>query len=1161
MRTLHSRLRAVSAAASSIVFALSTLSVASAAAADPQDTGGSGGADSASVPTARSATGATSASGPGDPSRRPRLTAPTTVTLITGDRVTLKPSPSGDPEVVLEVGRDGQSDYAIRREGARIEVIPHDVLDLVPEVLDPNLFDVAGLVAMGYDDGHADSIPLIVQRSSGMHTLRANPALSAAVDLPSIRSAAVQLDKKRAGEFGADLAVRATQSGPVATTAGNGALDGIDRIWLDAKATGARAFSTETTRTLEARATADLDPYLTQVGAPEAWNAGLDGSGVSVAILDTGIDGDHPALGGKVRAEHNFTDSSGAGDLVGHGTHVASLVAGSGAGADGARRGIAPAADLLNAKVLGDEGQGRLSWVIAGMEWAVAQGADVVNLSLAAPAGLTDDPVVQALENLASTTGTLFVVAAGNNGWNGWVPETVTSPGTAPSALTVGAVDRDDRVPGFSGQGPTRGSYRAKPDLTAPGVGILGARAGARDGELYVPMDGTSMATPIVAGAAALAMQQHPTWSWEQVKSAVTASADPVGAAWSAGAGRLALERTVTVETTAVPSTLSPGPALHPNENPLTTTVTLRNTGTEDRTFTATDNQTAPADGTEAPEDALVVTPATVTVAPGGSAAVDVAFDPAQVDDGYWHGHVELTGDDGSILRLPFATYDEPERYQVDITVLDRNGDPYAGGEVPLQNVDNGYFYRAQLDDAGRARLRVAPGTYSAVTMIHTEEEVGTTTTVAGTPDLDVRAATSFTIDARDAEPVRPPAVHGQDTHATEFSMVWNAVAPGGSGYGDGISRPIEDVLAGRLLVAPADGDGEGTFESATRWRLEPGTHRGATTPDAYELVSVHGGLADPAGRPLTQREVGQLAEVTEHAYAPERGDVVRGLISTTPLTFDIVHLRELTAPRTEKVLMTADEDVRWGYQSFWLDEGPQRLESVALTPHEPGSRVVHHFRRGLHVGIPAGQAYHDRWSFYVAQGLTDGVHSGSIPFERIRSASTTLYSDDDLIGSSPDVFGFFDVPAERTPYRLVGDVELTDGRSARTEWTFTSEAPTDPDFWETVPPILTVDYGPSTALDGTARRDRNLRFDLSIGNVRDVGDPRRIESARLEWSLDGGATWHEASMRRTGPAAFVATVRSTHLRTGDAVSVRLDARDADGNSIDQTLTDFVPLD
>jgi subtilisin family serine protease len=1088
----------------------------------------------------------------------PHLVGPATVTLITGDRVTLVPTRSGRPEVVLEVDPDGgpNDDYTLHREGDRIEVIPHDVAELVPRVLDPDLFDVAGLVAMGYDDARSDTIPLIIRRAPGRRILHLDPALDGAVELPSIRAAAVQFDKERADTFGADLTALASGPGTATRAATAAALGGIDRIWLDAPVHAARAPRAATPL---GSSVMEPDEYLTQIGAPEAWATGLDGTGVSVAILDTGIDSGHPDLAGQVRAERNFTDSATTDDVLGHGTHVASLVAGTGAAAQGARQGIAPGARLLNGKVLSDHGDGRLSWLIAGMEWAVAEGADVVNLSVAAHPGEADDPVVQALDTLAVDSGTLFVVAAGNSGWNGWVPHSVSSPGTATSALTVGAVDAEDRSPGFTGQGPTLGSYRTKPDIAAPGVMLLGARAGARDDDVYRESSGTSMATPLVAGAAALVMDQHPDWSWKQVRSAITTSADPLGEPWSTGAGRLALESMVEVRTTVAPSTLSPGAVMHPQESPMRMAVTLTNTGAESRTYSATDAQVAPSDGTVAPEGALVVTPAIVTIRAGETASVEVVFDPAQVRDDYWHGHVEFSGDDGSSLRLPFATYDEPERYWLDVTVLDRNGEPSAGTRARFLNSDLGFMYSEVLDERGQARLRVAPGTYATVNTIHTAEGDASTTTLAGTTSLVVEADTSITIDAREAEQVSPPTIRGGDTEATEFSLAWNITAGDGNGYGDVIAPPIEDVLAGRVFVTPGQAGGAGTVETAVRWRLESKGRRTPQMPDAYELVFVADRLADPTASVLPRREVGRLAEVTEHHYAPAHdAAVLRGLTSVTSMGPGIVHRQELAAPSSETVLMTADDSVLWGYDTYWLDEDQQLLSSPEPLAREPASHVEQHMRRALHVG--AWQADHGPWGLGVHQGFTDGTLVGPVGRHLVRSASTALYRDDELVGSSPEVFGWFDVPAERSVYRLVGEVLLHDGRRSQTSWGFSSQAPDDPDAGSFTPPLMTVDYGPSVSARGTAEARAHLNFDLRIGYLAGADADEQVTDARLQWSPDGGETWRDAAVRRTGPARFHAMVKKQQLPGGGSLSVRLQATDGDGNSIDQTVVDLVPV-
>ena len=155
-----------------------------------------------------------------------------------------------------------------------------------------------------------------------------------------------------------------------------------------------------------------------QIGAPAAWAAGGTGAGVRVAILDSGVDTTHPDLVDRIAASQSFIPGEDVIDRNGHGTHTASTLAGTGAASGGKERGVAPGADLLVGKVLGDDGSGPVSGIIAGMEWAArTEHAKVISMSLGISVWHTqDDPLSQAVNQLSAETGALFVIAAGNDG-------------------------------------------------------------------------------------------------------------------------------------------------------------------------------------------------------------------------------------------------------------------------------------------------------------------------------------------------------------------------------------------------------------------------------------------------------------------------------------------------------------------------------------------------------------------------------------------------------------------------------------------------------------------------------------------------------------------------------------------------------------------------
>jgi serine protease AprX len=276
---------------------------------------------------------------------------------------------------------------------------------------------------------------------------------------------------------------------------------------------------------------------------------GLDGSGVGICVIDTGIDPAHEQFAGRPVTFTDLVNGRAAPyDDHGHGTHVAAIAAGDGTGGAEAAtfNGVAPAAELYVAKVLDSRGFGADSDVAAAVEWCHQQpGVDVISMSLGSDGGDGTDAVSLAVDRAAGE-GDVVVVAAGNSGDE---PGTISSPGVAKGALTVAAVSDHSAPPGtdwrdngiwlaaFSSRGPTVDG-RTKPDVAAPGVTVRAARAGTTAG--YVTYSGTSMATPYVAGAVALAREAAPSASPATIRSALMSTAVDVGAAgsdneWGAG--------------------------------------------------------------------------------------------------------------------------------------------------------------------------------------------------------------------------------------------------------------------------------------------------------------------------------------------------------------------------------------------------------------------------------------------------------------------------------------------------------------------------------------------------------------------------------------------------------------------------------------------------
>lgn len=268
-----------------------------------------------------------------------------------------------------------------------------------------------------------------------------------------------------------------------------------------------------------------LDQSVPLIGAPMVWQAGFTGKGIKVGIVDTGIDPNHPDFAGRIAQMTDYT-GQGPNDNHGHGTHVAGIIGGTGAASGGKYKGVAPECSYYTAKVLRGDGSGNTSDVMAGVEWAVQQGVQVINLSLGSDGACDGTDALSVTCDAAMDKGVVVCVAAGNAGPGA---STVGSPGCAKKVITIGATSKTDEVASFSSRGPTSDN-RVKPDLCFPGVSIHACRAsgtsmGTPIDNYYTTASGTSMATPHAAGACALLLEAKPGLTPQQIKDILMGTA------------------------------------------------------------------------------------------------------------------------------------------------------------------------------------------------------------------------------------------------------------------------------------------------------------------------------------------------------------------------------------------------------------------------------------------------------------------------------------------------------------------------------------------------------------------------------------------------------------------------------------------------------------
>jgi subtilisin family serine protease len=728
-------------------------------------------------------------------------TSTQTVTLITGDTVSLSTGPDGKHAVDVQrgKGREAATFLSSEKDG-EVSVLPSDAIPLVNAGrLDPALFNVTQLVKQGYADTRTGDTPVIATYTKGSATPEGARRTLA---LPTIDGAA--LSAKKSPAFWADIApaLGTEPTAKAAKTLG----EGIDKIWLDGKVE------------------ASLDVSVPQIGAPEVWKSGYDGKGVKVAVLDTGVDAGHPDLAGRIAGSTSFVPGQAVQDGHGHGTHVASTIVGSGAASDGRRKGVAPGAELLVGKVLGNDGRGQDSWIIAGMEWAAHSGAKIVSMSLGGDASGPSDVLSETVDELSASTGTLFVIAAGNSGPT---EQTIGTPGIADSALTVGAVDKSDKLASFSSRGPRVGDYAVKPEITAPGAAITAARAagttmGTPVDDYYTTSNGTSMATPHVAGAAALVAQAHPDWTGQQIKQALatTARTNTVNSVFEQGDGRVDAVRAVNQGVFATP-TLSFGTYEQSDAEADSKDVTYTNT---------TDKAVELKVASSLPGAALNAD--TVTVPAKGTATVGVTVDPAEEATGRYTGHITASAD-GVRVTTAIGFEKLAKTYDLKVSLVGRDGKPSTSASIFMLSELNGAYPDVHGFLGSGYTFKVPAGTYNMASWISQRDAAGleVNTSVVGDPEVRVDRNTEVVLDARKAVEIKPRTK--EDSEFQGFSTSWHREGPG-SAWGLTYSQ---GWWTDHVYVAPTEKVTQGMFEFSPKFRLyAKELTASVTSPEKYAL-------------------------------------------------------------------------------------------------------------------------------------------------------------------------------------------------------------------------------------------------------------------------------------------------------------------------------------
>jgi subtilisin family serine protease len=1063
----------------------------------------------------------------------------TWITLITGDRVGV--NAQGKPVALRHAKGREHIPVQIQTLNGHTYAIPLDAAQLIQKGrVDRRLFDVTTLSRAEYVKAQAKGLGYIVTYKGGKPAAKAELHAADGTEVTHtykrLGGEAVTTEQQDAAGVWKALTNEPAAGTPYAT-----AESGLETVWLDA-----------------IQKASDVDWSRTQIGAPTAWaqSPSLDGTGVKIAILDTGVDKAHADLNGtKVVDEKNFGAANNVDDHFGHGTHVASIAAGTGAASGGYYKGVAPGATLISGKVLDDDGYGDDAGIIAGLEWAAASGAKIANLSLGGTDTPGVDPIEEAVNKLSADTGTLFVIAAGNEGEFG--DSTVGSPGSADAALTVGAVDKDSKLASFSSRGPRVGDGAIKPDVTAPGVDITAAAAPGtvidtdpgvpHPAPGYLTISGTSMATPHVAGAAAILAQEHPSWSGAQIKAALTGATTDSGAGYNPfqqGTGQVDLTKAIKQTVTAGPVSLSYGVAQwpHTDDPKQTKTVTYTNSGDTDVVLDLTAKGTDPKGGA-APDGFFALSANTVTVPAHGTATVDLTVDTTLGGDvnGAYSAYIVATAADGQTVRTAAAVSREVESYNLTVKALDRSGAATGNYSALLQGLtgDGAGLFFMPYDASGTVTIRVPKGRY----VLSGSVIVGNGDTWQGAdwindPNLVLSGDTDLTLDARTGKPVDmtvPDSAAVSQFAAPDFSVT---VGNTGAGFGWWLDS-YAGFRTAHLGPAAAPGELHETF--AGTW-----TH-GKTE---YNLVYPRSKTTLATGY-TKHAKASELAKfgVKLGTSAKNKSGLLFAMGDTGYGGSGIAFIHKL--PYNYTLYVNGGSSVKWSFEFIQLSSAGdfEADYATANSLYKAGKTYAKTFNVGVFgpkVGKGLGIFRNGNQLYGYLPLLADGAGlTGGTTYDK---AKTVLYANGVNVGSNTDPLTGasepFAVASGKKSYKLTTSLTRSGVATVSTKvtatWTFTSKKTSA----LTQLPASAVKFSPALTTASTSKAKATVKVPVKVlGSAAGSN----LKSLKVYVSFDGGSHWTKLTVR-----GGKVTVKNP--KAGKGVSFKANVTDKKGNTLSQVI-------